>query len=316
MSGGTDGVRKLLGELAEQDSDTAVRMLNDESLQFGTLYTLQTELSAFRLYDRLSPQRKNALQIAGILAAAKKTEKTGGLETRSDADTHAALHWILTSGFRDDGTSSEYERILELSAILLTKRYKDTSVLPLLADMAFMRHRAGHLYYDLVWAFLEAREPRSLPLIARYLCSGEPGDVELARRLLYFVPCIRDNWNDAGTRQYSCTLQWLQENLPFLYYTGESFQQTSHPKVYAVSLEAKYLCKNVSVNTGKPLQPWKEEEQALLNVFGRLNAPDRRKLADFSYRLYCRNLQQWSFWLDCPLAEQNRLADMNWGGLS
>jgi hypothetical protein len=313
LAGGMDGAKKLFRELAELDRQKAVQLVNDESLQFGTLFALRQEIGVSGLSHLLSPQKKSALEIANVLRTSGKIEKNSRSAICHDPSSQAVLRWILTSGCRDDGMSSDYERILELSAILLTRRFKDTSLLPLLVDMAFLRHRKGHLYYDLAWAFLEARQPGSLPLVARYLHSSDPSDVELACRLLSFVPCIDEHRNGDGIRLYSCTLQWLQENIPFLRHTGSAFQQTSHPKAYAVSLEAKYLCRTVSADTGKPVQAWTEDEQELLYRFGKMKPEVRNLLADYSYRLYCSNFNCWKLWLDCPVTEQKRLAEMKPG---
>ncbi|MBK5240310.1 hypothetical protein [Clostridium sp.] len=139
------------------------------------------------------------------------------------------------------GLSEEKDEILDITAALLIKTHNDNSILPIIVDTIFFRNREGLFNHDLIWTFFEARDPYSLMLIANYLYSDDARDIELAYKLLDFVPSI-DMRNGRGDseNQYTTIFYWLKENYRFLYFTGESFQRTSNPIPYKIDLHEKY----------------------------------------------------------------------------
>ena len=164
-----------------------------------------------------------------------------------------------------------HDEFLDVTAMLLIKVHKDKTILPIIVDMIFFRNREGLFNHDLIWAFFQARDPYSLMLIANYLGSEDVKDVKLACKLLDFVPSIDMTMGKDSKKQYIAFFNWLKENYPFLYFTGESFQRTSKPIPYIVALDAKYLCRQVSLYTGKPLIPYTEKENNLLGYFNNLD---------------------------------------------
>ena len=161
----------------------------------------------------------------------------------------------------------------------------------------------------MLWAFFEAREPNSLILIANHLLSPHANEVALSRNLLKFVPGIDMNTHTNPHKQYVDFLNWIKENSLFLYYTGEGFQQTFDPIPYVVVFEAKYLCKGVSVSTGKILEVLTDKEYAQLNMFNRLDHDKKKLLANFSYYLHQKDINFWNSWILYPISEQIRTAE-------
>jgi hypothetical protein len=103
-------------------------------------------------------------------------------------------------------------------------------------------------------------------------------------------------------------IDWIEENKMFLYYTGESFQESISPKTYRVSLAAKYLMKPVLLETGSFTQPLLDGELVLVRLFSQLNVKTRKLLANYSYSLYIKDKVKWKEWIDCPITMQVNFA--------
>jgi len=213
----------------------------------------------------------------------------------------------LVTGSEDDGLNEEFDRVLDAAAVFLIKEYSDKSILYILADLTFRRNRKGTFSHDLVWSLFESQSLESLLLIGLRLKSPHPKDRELANMLLSFIPGINTHRNSPNN-QYLYFYNWLEENILFLYYTGESIQQSANPEPYRIILEAKYLCKAVSIDTGLIIESLSEGDLALLDVFQTLSETDKLLLSNFSYSLHKRNTDHWNVWLHSPVGEQIDIA--------
>ena len=328
INNGPNGLKNYVQNLLQRNREKAFELINDTNLQFRTLYLLRNLIQNANAESALNPLYLRALEMAAELTGtsgltgqnAAKAEKS--FRHRNE-DAVPVLQWMIKTGavdhfrdgFIDEAPDKEYDCLMERAAALLTKSFRDTSVLPELAEMIFAQYRNGKLIHELVWAFFEARNPESLLLIAQHLHSPDRKDIELAERLLCFIPEIEKWPGSAGITAYNRVLYWLRENRPFIYYTGESLHLCNSPRHYAVSLPAKYLCRPVSVDTGEPLSPFNELEAKLLLQFGEHPEQIQQKLADFSLILYRRNIYQWNAWIQLPLNRQIGFAEQMNGGM-
>ena len=309
-SNGSEGLKNYYHDLLRSNRKKALEMINDPKLQFGILFLLRHELLKASATGELNPLYRNVLRIVEMLAAGKNMQAERVIHSGGN-DSVTAIRWIVKTGYieSDSGNDLEYyEQLMEKSAALLTKSFRVTAALPELAEMIFLRNRSGRLIHELVWAFFEARSPESLLLLAQRLVSTDIRDAELARRLLCFIPDVEKTSMLSGSALYSRVINWLQENKPFLYYTGESLHLCNLPVHYAISSAAKYLCHPVSVDHGDPLPALNEFESELSSQFGRLPEQQQQQLANFSHMLCRRNIYQWNAWIQLPLHQQINLA--------
>lgn len=315
LSNGPDGLRTYYWELYRYNRRKALELLNNSNLKFGTLYILKSQLSESAYRSELNTQNRKTLDLVDELSGdiTNHTEMRIRAAAEDKADT---LRWIVRTGYTEEGLGDDYGRLLERSAALLTVSFRDSSILPELSELIFSRYKKGALIHDLVWAFFEARNPESLLFIAQKLNSTDKQDVELARKLLYFVPDIRNNDGTAVSVLYGRVLNWLSDNRPYLYYTGESMNLCSTPIYYAISWPSRYFCHPVSVDTGEPLLPFTPEEKDMFQHFSTLPEIQQHQLADFSFMLYRKNIYQWYTWIRLPVAEQLSLATQMIGGLT
>jgi hypothetical protein len=192
------------------------------------------------------------------------------------------------------GDENDYEEILDISASILIDTYREESILPHLADMIFERFRRGHHTHNLIWAFFRINEPYALRLMAEHIRAMDPQEAELARSLLHLEP---SGTPDDKGRHYDEYISWLEENAPFLYFTGESQQYSSSPVVCGVDFEKKYLDKS-----GRFLS--RGEIARCREAFATLGQEDRILLSDYSHKTRNENILQWSRWMRSPVENQ------------
>lgn len=208
------------------------------------------------------------------------------------------------------GVNKDSDKALDKITAILICNHNDKSILPAVANAIFLRHRKGLFNHNLIWAFFEAREPSSLNLIGNRLQSSNLKDIELAEELLAFIPELNNYRNTDSINNYLHFTNWMKNNNLFLKYTGESFQLTTAPCPYIIIQPAKYICKKVSVDTGKPLTSLTRYEFILLDEFNKLNDDFKKLLSDFSYTVYRQNLYFWNTWIHSPIKSQIRSARM------
>lgn len=314
---GTSDLEVFFHGLANEDREEALNLVNAENLHFTSLFVLKDELKSSDLLNDLTLRNKLALEITDEVS---KDEKKGSVMKYISSDytqiVYSTLKWIFETGSKDDGLSDDFDEVLDSAAILLTKMYRDETILPIMVDMIFDRNRRNFFTHDLVWAFFESKDPSSLIMIANRLLSNEAEDTELASTLLSFVPGIDKNSNNVSKeKKYAYFLNWMDENNSFLYFTGQSLQQVNSPITYVIVLEAKYLCRFVSVDTGKPIKPLTEKEGRILNEFRKLDQNTKIFLSTFSNRMHNRDLNFWNMWIDYPIEKQIEMAKDMAGGM-
>lgn len=309
---GLEDLRDFFKQLAIKDIKQAKNFINDKDLKFPTLFVLRDEIQKNNLESDLTKRSKIALLIVKeILQDKKDNLSSESLSFDYVQMIRSVLKWIIETGFKDDGLNDDYDRVLDISAILLTKVYKDKTVLNIIADMIFERYKKGTLIHDLVWAFFQIGDPQSLMIIGEKLLSAAPENVKIAAKLLNFIPEVSKSLSKE--KKYTSFLNWMNENSSFLEYTGESFQQTTNPRPYKVVLEGKYLCKSICCETGNTLSIPSREENQLLNEFKKLDYDTKILLSNFSIRIHYKNIYLWDVWLHYPLEDQIKIAKI--GGI-
>ncbi|MEW9121487.1 MAG: hypothetical protein AB2421_02165 [Thermotaleaceae bacterium] len=297
--------KSVFHDLLQQSVESALDFLNEESLTFPSLYLLRLDIENWGLFHRLNGRNKTALVLTKeILANENTAYSIESLSCDYIHNVHAALKWMLETGFSQDGLDNDYDIILDTAAILDVKLFHEKRILPIIVEMIFNRVSKGLFTHDLIWAFFEARDPYSLMLIANRLKSRNEKVAAFARKLLGFIPGMDTVSPNDFERQYTLVQNWLEENSPFLYYTGESLQQTNQPIPYVILLEAKYLCKAVAIDSGKFMEPLTNHEKNLLRDFYPLKLDTKIALTNCSFLLHQRDKMRWKMWLQNPISEQ------------
>lgn len=301
--------------LVASNIEEAMNQINDEQISFSSLFQLRDAIHENNLFEGLNQRNKTALILVDDILSHGTEKHTIDLSFCDYIQSaHTVLKWILETGAVHDGLSSDHDAVLDIAAALLVKLFHEKSVLPIMADMIFERNRKGRFNHDLVWAFFEAKEPESLILIANRLKSENQKDVEFAHKLLNFIPDIGTGNMVNADQQYSYIVHWLQDNGPFLHYTGESLQQLHRPSPYVVILEAKYLCKPLYANKAEVAAPLSSKDYQLLDAYSKLDLHHKILLSNYSLSLHRQNLSWWKSWLQYPVTEQIKIAKVRTGG--
>ena len=302
---GGDALKRTFYSTAAKDRGQAAALLNDENTPYPVLWMLLPEIDALGLDSLLSPRNKIACDVTR-----RKLRKTYGKtllapEARSEED-YNALRWMFDTGrdWSPRGVRLElFDAVMDYVAALLIEKYDDAEVLVAIAHLVFRRRRQGRNFHDLVWALYRSADPAALRAIAEYLLSRDREDVVLAAQLL---PGGGEAPQDAleAQERYQSVLRWIEENGPYLYITGEHFQQTSAPVFVDFDEEAKYLDKPISPKGRTPLTPLTDEEYALLAQFRELPEEERSLLASYSCALRQRDREAWEQWRHLGAAQQ------------
>lgn len=303
------GFSRAFHNLAQHNPNMAAAYLSDERLHFPTFFLLIPEIEELQLYDVLPPRATAALEICAY-AQMEKNINTPQLD-KSNPDMHAAVQWMLFTGASEDGLFDEYDAALDAAAAMLLLYYQDKTALPIVAELIFRRNRRGAFIHDLAWAFFQMQNVHGLRLVAQYLRSSNPEDVALASKLLHTE--ATDNYSGGHTRgdnrAYANYMAWLENNQPFLYYTGESFQQKSDPTPFEIDEDAQYVSKGISPVDKKPLSPMTENEVNHLKDFHKRTPNERKLLASYSQKLLHYDKKLWSEWMNKSVQQQ--LLDAN-----
>lgn len=299
IKAGGEELREVFYGLCGTNAGYAAELLNDEKLKFPSLYILLPEVLKFSLNTYLNQKNKSALEISKNLINRKKTY-------RHDPKYYPILQWMFLTGCKEAELGEEFDKIIDFCAILLVKEHKDKTVLKPLEELIFDRYKKGRYTYDAEWAFFESRSAECLYIIAKRLLSTDCMDVELARKLLRFIPCMQKNGHPE--KLHHDVMVWIQENEPYLYYTGESSQKSVSPCMYEVSYREKYLqTASQPYDSIAVIANWRQED---IKAFDSLERETQRILSDYSQRLLKYSRDIWNRWLMSPLRKQIEQAEL------
>lgn len=310
---GNEALRTYFLKTMQEDKDKAVSLLNADNLSFATFYILMPQILDMSLASELNDRNKAAALFCLRILSHADNDPALNLKTPETGDLYrSTLEWILLSGNKEAGLSDEFDRILEAAAVVLLKQYKDTEVLPAVVRMVFYRNRKDMYIHDLVWALFSLKDTRVLSLIADFLKSRSKRDSELAENLLRHAAF--GGFGEKGRPKYESYISWLRENSPYLYFTDETFHQSTDPVLCKVNLEAKYLCRKLPQKDEETVAVFADADKGRLSSFSGLDDRVKAMLAGYSRRLYLRNRRQWSRWMEYPIEKQIEIASGGRGG--
>ncbi len=320
-----DSIRKIKGinafqvgfhELGKNKKSQAVKLINDNGLSFTSLFLLMPEIEALNLYPYLNARNTIALNMCGKVLKNKKLETNANSVISQNANqTYPVLKWMLNTGYTDDGLNDDFDEILDCVVAVLIKEYEDKNILPVVADMIFDRNKKGTYNHDLVWSFFQVHDLNSLKLIAQFLESPNENDVDLACKLLHYKTFKKNTHSNNNSEHHKAYLEWLEDNYDFLYFTGESFQQTSNPQVCDVDVDAKYLGKSISPHNRKMSTPLTQSEKEHLEQFHKMDNAQQINLSNFAHKVQKNDLRLWSKWNNYPVSKQVDIAQSGLGGI-
>ena len=315
--GGSQKLKASFSRLAQDHPEKAVARINHDWLRFPALYHLLPEIEKSGLFPELSLRNQTAVILCtNIRTKWQPLAEVAARLSVSEEFIGSVLKWMFLTGEGDDGTSDEFDHVMDVAAAVLIRSRRDTSATPEMVRLLFRRNRQDRYIHDLAWALFSSRDTRIFRPIAGYLRSPRRKDVELAEKLLRSGPEAEAPVRGGRQSRYQAYLAWLRENQPYLMFTGEGFHQSSEPVPCSVNLDAKYLCRQVSAPAREPPSPITGEERRRLEAFRHFGEDERARLASYSHRLHGKNKSRWDRWMAAPVDRQIDIACGEPGGAS
>ena len=306
-----DSFRKAFKRFLLENERGAIYYLNDKRLYFPTLYFVKKEVESLNTLENLNLRNRIALNLCSVIKGDMKFKEIS--DKYNSKRIHDTLIWMFDSGVYADGLNDEFDEILDGTVGMLICFMKDHSILPSVIDLMFNRYEKGCFIHDLSWYLLQSKDPSLLGLITNRLKLSNEKSIQLACKLLHIDGDI-NSFQDNKEVNIQQTYSWVNENMPYIYFSGESFQLSSEPNIFKVHLEGKYLNKKVSPDTGEFLKPLKFFEKDALKYFRQSSLEKKEQLSEYSYKLKKQNHKLWRQWIKNDLSSQIALMNKDWEG--
>ncbi|MDR1629918.1 MAG: hypothetical protein LBS36_06870 [Oscillospiraceae bacterium] len=294
---GNEACKQTFAAMCSTNPERAAELLNQGDTSFPCLFAVLPEVRANALEGNLSANSNIAACVVNQIENENAVEDY--LSEKSEENA-AVLRWILETGYNDYSLGDGYLKVLDIVSAVLIITYEEKSILPLVENMIFERHRRGLCIHDLVWAFFRMEDFSVMKMVAGHLNAGDENEANFAANLLH----LPDNGPGNRAAQYEEYVNWLEENEPFLFFTYEGMQYTSEPNVVDVDQERKYMHKTSRIFGYDPLEADNENEQACLLEFRELKNSEQKALSNYSHKIYRENQQAWQEWMSRPVSQQ------------
>ncbi|MFD2616757.1 hypothetical protein [Terrilactibacillus laevilacticus] len=305
------GIKELKKEwqtLYSTNKDYAIQLINDQALEFPTLFLLLHELEVRK--DSVDLNDRNQIVINHISNVLRGTDY--GLTNESPFhDQHdtivTSFLWILETG-SDSIHSLDYIQVIDSTAIQVLLTFHQ-DYLQQLIRLLFFRNRHKSQRHYLLWAIYELGDPTVLLHFSNYLLSEYLTDRKYAKQLLSFIPEVQ---SASAEETFDVFVNWYEHNSPYLVYTGETNDVSPEHHPFRINYAAKYLGKPISHKTGNPLLRLSSTDVRNYRYFVQLSKQEQMTLAEKSLELRLQERSKWKQILTYSLQDQRLF--LNGGG--
>ena len=269
---GERGLGTVFNTMLGSRRDDLCAAIADDGNSFPVMYVLAGEIERSGLEGYLPEHVVYAYWIICCkIEDEERREKFASMlphdESGQPAPNHKALKWMIATGADWDGPSpgrDSFDASIDLAAAYLALYCPDAELMKKIVELIFRRNRRHLLIHDLVWGFFQTADASALSAIAAFIVSDNQADSNLACELLGIEPVkSRAEKRDAHKK----FTEWLSENRPYIYLTGESLNASSVPRHMDHDRAAKYIKKEIHPRTRETLSPLTDEEREALAVF-------------------------------------------------
>lgn len=224
---------ELIEQLIITDKSRAIYLINTQNISIFTFFLMINSIKKHQIEFNLSHKYMFILKILDEL----DESEIDSLYLNKNFEIYNFLTWIFKSGYKFDGYSNDFDKILDHSAVILLHYYNDYSILSEVCALIFKRNRENLYNHDLIWAYFNTKNIKIFKNILNYLKSKNNTDKDFAHELLSYIT------DEKVDNTYNSWRIWEIDNSPYLYFNGEHFQQTSNPKTYHLDIDSKFLGK-------------------------------------------------------------------------
>jgi hypothetical protein len=305
---GTSNMIDFYKKTLKNNKNLAIRLINDNTIAFSTLYPLIQTSIENKLYYDFTP--KNILMLKIYFKATHNSfleDETDQLMQINETLYYNTLKWMVQNCENNIEVDATYSKLIDVSLSLLLLKYKDKSSIDSVVKLIFKRCKNETCYHDLVWALFELKDYQILETIAFYLKSSNLIEKNLAIKLLNFK-------DEKVIYSYTNCMNFMRENKDYIYFTGDGLNLSSNPMFFEIHLNAKYLCKPSITNTSDPSNLLTPKENDHLNKFNQLTPEAQITLANYSNSIYKQNKRLWRAWSNFDTDNQMEAYKKGMGG--
>lgn len=269
---GQQGLKNAFCQLLRRGGDELCSAIADERNSFPVMYLLAGEIEHHGLESCLNGHVVYAYWLTCCKAGddARCEKYASWLPCGDDGTPEpncTALKWMIATGADWDGPSSgrdSFDAAIDLAAAYMSIYCPEPELMKKIVELIFRRNRQHFLVHDLVWGFFQAANAEALSAVAAYITSENQADSNLACELLGLESKKTRAERHEAHRSFT---EWLSENRPYIYLTGESLNAATSPRHLALDAGAKHLKKEIHPRTRETLSPLTDEERRVLAVF-------------------------------------------------
>lgn len=218
---GTDELVKRVENTIRRYPNHAVNLINDMGVSFSTYFLIIPLIKKYNLLKHMNLRNKIAMKLYDECFSDNVVDVT-----YSDSNEKSVLRWMVNSASYDDGIDDDFDKLIDFAIAKLLSEYNDDETLKNAIDLAFLRNRKKEFTHDLVWEIFKSNNPKALKLIAQHLKSNDEREKMFSWTLIENAVETNIEYKDYT---YENVNKWLNDNLPYIEFTGNSYNYSSVP---------------------------------------------------------------------------------------
>ncbi len=293
---GIEVLKKRFEIALVKKSTDAVALINDKGISFSTFFTLIPLLKKYNTFNKLNLRNRIAQKLYDECFSTSVPPVT---YTRNNEIY--VLKWIINSAAYDDGIDDDFDKMVDYAFAKLLDENSEPQIIENAINLAFMRYLKNEFNHDLIWAIFRTGNPEALRIVAKHLASNNNDEKEFSKILLENA---MDDGLDDEVDRFSDIDNWIEENKPYLNFTGNGYNYSTSPRFCEIDTKSKYMgkCKKES---GFPMNiPQSQIQLENISNFKRLDYRTQVKLSRYSKFLHDTDIEKWNRWQKQSLQKQ------------
>ena len=278
-----------------KNSTDVVNLINNKEISFSTFFILIPILKKYNMFNKLNLRNKIAQKIYDECFS-KVVPKV----TYTRQNEIYVLKWIVNSASYDDGIDDDFDKIVDYAFAKLLDENSEPEVIENAVNLAFIRNSKNEFNHDLIWAIFRTGNPDALKAIAKHLKSNNRKEKEFTKTLL-------ENAMDDGVdddNRFDKIDEWIEENKPYLNFTGNSYNYATSPRFCEIDTKSKYMGRNKKESGFSMNIPQTQIQLENIKCFKKLDYKTQAKLSRYSKFLHDTDIEKWNRWQKQSLRKQ------------
>ena len=293
---GTEVLKNRFEKALIKNTTDAVTLINDKGISFSTFYILIPLLKKYNTFNKLNLRNRIAQKLYDECFSTSAPQVT---YTRSNEIY--VLNWIVNSAAYDDGIDDNFDKMVDYAFAKLLDENSEPLIIENAINLAFMRNSKNEFNHDLIWAIFRTGNPEALRIVAKHLASDDNEEKEFSKTLL--ENAMDDGLDDEEVR-FADIDKWIEENKPYLKFTGNGYNYSTSPRFCEIDTKSKYMGKSKK-ESGFPMNiPQTQTQLENISSFKKLDYKTQVILSRYSKFLHDTDIEKWNRWQRQSLQKQ------------